>query len=55
MLEYPCETCTRVKEPKNCENKLCQQWQLWFFERWEEINNYYKAHKDEIGGPGDGQ
>lgn len=34
-IEYPCRTCQRVRDPKNCENKLCREWQAWFIDRWE--------------------
>ena len=30
----PCLTCTRVKDPKNCQNKSCSIWQEWFLKRW---------------------
>lgn len=33
----PCLTCTRVKDPKNCENKQCWVWQQWWIKRWKEI------------------
>ena len=31
----PCMGCTRVQDPRNCENKNCQLWQKWFLNRWE--------------------
>lgn len=31
----PCLTCQRVRDPGNCENKLCKEWQAWFIDRWE--------------------
>lgn len=34
-MNSPCLTCTRVKDPKNCENKLCKDWQAWFIDRWD--------------------
>ena len=34
-VKSPCLTCTRVKDPRNCENKLCKDWQNWFVERWD--------------------
>ena len=34
-MESPCVNCTRVKDPKNCENKLCKDWQAWFIQRWD--------------------
>lgn len=36
-VKSPCLTCTRVKNPSNCENKLCNDWQNWFIERWDEM------------------
>ena len=33
----PCITCTRVKDPRNCENKNCQIWQRWFIHRWDNM------------------
>ena len=33
----PCLNCTRVKDPKNCENKNCPVWREWFIRRWEEM------------------
>ena len=33
----PCLTCSRVRDPINCENKLCKDWQAWFIARWEEM------------------
>ena len=31
----PCTDCQRVRDPKNCENKACKEWQAWFIERWD--------------------
>ena len=31
----PCASCQRVRDSKNCENKLCKDWQAWFIDRWE--------------------
>lgn len=36
----PCLTCTRVRDPGNCENKNCRVWQAWFLERWSLIHRY---------------
>lgn len=33
--QSPCLTCSRVRDPDNCENKLCKDWQAWFIDRWE--------------------
>ena len=37
--EKPCLTCTRVKDPANCENKSCQTWREWFLKKWGELRN----------------
>lgn len=39
----PCLTCTRVANPRNCENKNCKPWQAWFLARWEAIRENYRA------------
>lgn len=36
----PCLTCTRVRDPRECENKNCRVWRQWFLERWEQIHSY---------------
>lgn len=33
----PCICCTRVKDPRDCENKNCQVWRRWFIARWEAL------------------
>ena len=42
----PCLRCTRVKDPRNCENKNCQDWRRWFICRWEQIRAYPRQAKD---------
>ena len=44
MIEHPCKTCTRVKDPKKCENKTCKDWQKWFMDRWEAMR---RNHHEE--------
>lgn len=45
MADYPCKTCTRVKDPEECGNKDCKDWLYWFLERWKGFNRFYKKHK----------
>ena len=33
----PCESCQRVRDPRNCENKLCNEWRSWWIGRWEHM------------------
>lgn len=35
--ESPCRGCIRVRDPANCENKTCKEWQAWFISRWEDM------------------
>lgn len=34
MNASPCLSCTRVKDPRLCENKECRVWRKWFVEKW---------------------
>lgn len=36
----PCLRCTRVRNPRACENKQCAPWRQWFLDRWELIHRY---------------
>ncbi len=33
-MTSPCMRCTRVSDPRQCENKDCRQWQQWFIDKW---------------------
>ena len=46
MNQCPCGKCTRVKDPKNCENKGCQVWRKWFLKRWSLIHQFYEENKE---------
>ena len=46
--QSPCETCTRVKDPANCENKHCSTWRAWFSARWELIRGYPRRSKNQL-------
>lgn len=43
----PCLACTRVPDPRNCENKQCKRWQKWFLGRWALIHAYPRAAMDK--------
>jgi hypothetical protein len=38
----PCDTCSRVKNPADCENKKCLAWQEWFCRKWEELREKFR-------------
>ena len=46
----PCETCTRVQDPKGCENKNCGDWRMWFLRRWAAFHRYSKVYGKERRG-----
>lgn len=37
----PCDRCTRVRDPENCENKNCVPWRQWYAYRWELLRKQY--------------
>jgi len=49
----PCDTCQRVRDPANCENKLCRDWQTWFIDRWESMRRAVAAQAHGKGIQGD--
>ena len=42
---YPCEKCTKVKKPRDCTKKTCQDWSIWFLERWKEFNAWFEKNR----------
>ena len=55
-MNSPCFTCTRVRDPENCENKLCKDWQSWFLQRWEAMRSNIRkemetAKTEPVGVP----
>ena len=46
-MKSPCLECTRVRDPQNCENKLCKEWQAWFIDRWEAMRANVRAQAEE--------
>lgn len=43
----PCLSCRRVKDPANCENKLCKPWRQWFLARWEMIHKFPREQMEQ--------
>lgn len=50
MQNSPCFTCTRVKNPQDCENKQCPPWRSWFLRRWEQLRQQFGAEKIPVPG-----
>ena len=43
----PCLTCTRVRDPRGCDNKNCKPWQRWFLDRWELIHSFPRKQMEQ--------
>lgn len=37
----PCLTCTKIKDPSDCEIKSCKDWREWWLKRWKELRKLY--------------
>lgn len=37
MLTCPCNRCTKVPHPWDCDNKECPRWRKWFIHRWDTL------------------
>jgi len=46
VQESPCLHCIRVKDPENCENKLCKPWRMWWMHRWDQIRAFPRQQID---------
>ena len=47
----PCMGCTRVKDPRDCENKNCQVWRRWFIGRWDRMRENIRAQMEQEPAP----
>lgn len=45
-MKKPCLTCSRVKDPGNCENKNCNEWRRWFISRWDRMRAVPRQQED---------
>ena len=45
-MKKPCLTCTRVKDPENCENKKCNEWRRWFICRWDRMRSVPRLQEE---------
>ena len=46
-MNSPCLECTRVRNPQDCENKGCKDWQAWFIDRWEAMRRNVREQMEE--------
>jgi len=50
QMMSPCESCRRVRDPRQCENKDCKTWRTWFIHRWDYIRRLYRQEADPCKG-----
>lgn len=34
-MKSPCENCTQVENPAECEKRACAIWRTWFVRAWD--------------------
>ena len=47
-MNSPCLKCTRVDDPRSCENKNCQVWRNWFVSRWDHLRLQTRLVREKI-------
>ena len=47
-MKSPCLKCTRVKNPKNCEDKTCKVWRSWFVETWNSQRMQFRLAREQM-------
>ena len=48
MKKCPCHSCTRVKNPRNCEEKGCKVWKDWFIETWDRQRMQFRLAREHM-------
>lgn len=46
-MRSPCETCTRVADPTQCENKKCGPWIRWFTGTWDDTCKLFTQPRED--------
>lgn len=44
----PCMRCTRVPDPRQCDNKDCGPWRQWFKAKWEDMRFSVRAQMEKV-------
>lgn len=48
MRVSPCMSCTRVDDPRACDNKDCKVWQSWFTGRWDDLRHQVRVSMEAV-------
>lgn len=47
-MKSPCLKCTRVKKPRNCEDKTCKVWRQWYIETWNAQRMQFRLAREQM-------
>ena len=47
-MKSPCLKCTRVKNPRDCEEKNCKVWRKWFIETWDQQRMQFRLAREHM-------
>lgn len=47
-MKSPCLKCTRVKNPRDCEEKNCKAWRSWFIETWNAQRMQFRLAREHL-------
>lgn len=47
-MKSPCLKCTRVKNPRDCEEKNCKAWRSWFIETWDAQRMQFRLAREHL-------
>lgn len=48
MRVSPCLCCTRVADPRGCDNKDCRVWRAWFVDRWDSLRRQPRLSMESV-------
>lgn len=48
MNVSPCMRCTRVADPRGCDNKDCVRWRRWYIQKWEDMRFSVRADMEKV-------
>ena len=44
----PCLRCTRVAQPRECENKNCKLWRSWYIQKWDDMRKRQRLAMERL-------
>ena len=47
-MKSTCLKCTRVRNPKNCEDKNCKVWRQWYISTWDAQRMQFRLAREQL-------